>query len=55
MVLSIAVGVTVRQLGIVHDAISIEQPAAESDVVGALAIGEKAIVANAMEAVRQGV
>src|SRR5260370_28107713 len=32
----------------------IEQPAAEGEVVAALAVGEKAIVTNAMEAVRQG-
>ena len=32
----------------------IKQPAAEGDVVAASAIGEKAVVANAMEAVRQG-
>src|SRR5260221_3768329 len=34
---------------------AIEQPLTESDVVGAVAIGEKAIVADTMEAVWQSV
>src|SRR5438132_12853174 len=52
--LSIAFGVTGRQLGIDRGVMGIEQPAAESEVVAALAIGEEAVVANPMEAVRQG-
>src|SRR5437763_14602241 len=32
----------------------IEQPAAESEIVAALPVGEEAVVANAVEAVRQG-
>ena len=33
----------------------VEQPAAECELGGALAVGEEAVVADAMEAVRQGV
>src|SRR3981189_1867728 len=52
--LSIAFGVTGRRLGIGRRVMGIEQPAAEGEVVAASAIGEEAVVANAMEAVRQG-
>src|SRR5258705_13212823 len=44
--LSIAFGVTGRQLGIGRCVMGIEQPAAEGEVVAALAIGEEAVVAN---------
>ena len=54
LALSIAFGVTGRQLGIGRSVMGIEQPAAEGDVVAASAVGEKAVVANAMEAVREG-
>ena len=52
--LSIAFGVTGRQLGIGRCVMGIEQPAAEGEVVAALAIDEEAVVANPVEAIRQG-
>src|ERR1700681_1797983 len=52
--LSIAFGATGCQLRIGRRVMGIEQPAAEGDVVAASAIGEKAVVARALEAVREG-
>lgn len=52
--LSIAFGVTGCELGIGRRVMGVEQPAAEREVVAAPAIGKKAVVANAVEAVRQG-
>jgi hypothetical protein len=52
--LSIAFGVSVRQLGIDHDVMGIEQLAKEGEIVAALAVGEEAVVANPVEAIRQG-
>ncbi len=34
---------------------AVEQPATERELVGAVAVGEEAVVADAMEAIRQGV
>ncbi len=48
--LSIAFGVSVRQLGIGRDVMGIEQPATEGEIVAALAVGEEAVVANPVEA-----
>ena len=53
--LSIAFGVTGRRLGIGRRVMGIEQPAAEGEVVAASAIGEEAVVANALEAFRKDV
>lgn len=52
--LSIAFGVTGCELEIGRRVMGVEQPAAEREVVAAPATGKKAVAANAVEAVRQG-